>query len=190
MAYIKIIEPDESDGLLKEIYQNLMCARGKIAEIHKIQSLNPKSIKNHMDLYMTIMFGKSPLTRAQREMIAVVVSVANQCRYCQAHHREALCHYWKDPKRIDHLIRDYRDAGLSDSDILLCQYAETLTRNPDSPQIQKIVFSMKDTGFDDRIILDCALVTAYFNFVNRLVSGLGVDLEKDGGIGYLYGDQG
>lgn len=73
MAYIETIDENNAEGLLGEIYQNLINTRGKIAEVHKIQSLNPKSIVNHMDLYMTIMFGKSPLKRPQREMIAVVV---------------------------------------------------------------------------------------------------------------------
>ncbi|MDZ7659008.1 MAG: carboxymuconolactone decarboxylase family protein [Fodinibius sp.] len=57
----------------------------------------------HMDLYMSIMFSKSPLSRAQREMMAVVVSVANDCEYCQQHHGQALNHYWKDRNRIKQL---------------------------------------------------------------------------------------
>jgi len=74
MAYINVIEPEDADGELKQIYNNLIEKRGKLAEVHKIQSLNPESIVRHMDFYMTIMFGKSPLKRYQREMMAVVVS--------------------------------------------------------------------------------------------------------------------
>ncbi len=190
MSYIQVIEPEEATGELRNIYDKLIKSRGKLAEIHKIQSLNPRSIINHMDLYMTIMFGQSPLKRSQREMIAVVVSVANQCCYCQTHHREALNHFWKEPERIDRLIGDYTKAGLSDSEILLCKYAEALTREPANSNIKELIASMKDTGIDDRMILDCALITAYFNFVNRLVLGLGVDLERDGGKGYRYENQG
>jgi len=190
MAYIKIIEPEEATGELRDIYDHLIKSRGKLAEVHKIQSLNPGSIMNHMNLYMTIMYGQSPLKRSQREMIAVVVSVANQCRYCQAHHGEALSHFWKDSERIERLSEDYTQAGLSDADLLLCRYADTLSRKPNDSGIKDLTAFMKEAGLDDRMILDCALITAYFNFVNRLVLGLGVDLEKDGGKGYLYGDQG
>jgi hypothetical protein len=55
MARIRVIEPEEARGELREIYEDLKCRRGKIAGIHKIQSLNPESIQRHMDLYMTIM---------------------------------------------------------------------------------------------------------------------------------------
>ena len=81
MPYINVIQHNEAEGHLKEIYDDLVEKRGKLAEIHKIQSLNPESIVNHMDLYMTIMFSKSPLKRYQREMIAVVVSARNECHY-------------------------------------------------------------------------------------------------------------
>ena len=83
MAYIKVIEPHEAKGELNEIYNDLIKSRGKIANVHTIQSLNPKSIVNHMDLYMTLMYGKSPLKRVLREMLGVVVSKANNCEYCQ-----------------------------------------------------------------------------------------------------------
>jgi alkylhydroperoxidase family enzyme len=48
---------------------------------------------------------------------------------------------------------------------------------------------MKDSGLDDRSILDAALVIAYFNFVNRLVLGLGVETEQEGTGGYIYDHQ-
>ncbi|WP_445663949.1 hypothetical protein [Fodinibius sp. AD559] len=50
MAFIDIIEPEEADGKLKEIYKELEQKRGKLAQIHKIQSLNPETITTHMDL--------------------------------------------------------------------------------------------------------------------------------------------
>ncbi len=189
MAYIRIIELEEAEGKLKEIYQHLADTRGKLADIHKIQSLNPESIVRHMDLYMTVMFGKSPLTRAQREMIAVVVSVVNGCEYCQLHHLEALKHFWKDDEKTKALQKDYRSAGLSPADFLLFQYAETLTRKPDSKISEDYIAKMKNANFDDRSILDAALVIAYFNFVNRLVLGLGVEPEKEGTGGYIYDNQ-
>ena len=79
MAYIDYIEYENAEGELKEIYDGLIGSRGKLANIHKIQSLHPKSITAHMKLYMELMFAKSPLKRYQREMIAVVVSRNNNC---------------------------------------------------------------------------------------------------------------
>lgn len=50
MPIIEAIQPEDATGELKQIYDDLVQSRGKIAEVHKIQSLNPKSIINHMDL--------------------------------------------------------------------------------------------------------------------------------------------
>lgn len=66
MPNVEVIQPENAEGQLKESYDDLIKSRGKIAEVHKIQSLNPASIVNHMNLYMTIMFGQSPLKRVHR----------------------------------------------------------------------------------------------------------------------------
>jgi len=55
--------------------------RGKIANILQVHSLNPDAMAGHLDLYMSIMFGGSGLSRAEREAIAVVVSATNECDY-------------------------------------------------------------------------------------------------------------
>jgi uncharacterized peroxidase-related enzyme len=81
MARIRTISHAEATGRLKEIYGQLIQNRGKLAEVHQIQSLRPESIIKHMELYMEIMFSRSELSRAEREMMAVVVSVANGCAY-------------------------------------------------------------------------------------------------------------
>ena len=64
MPNIPVIQPEEATGELKSIYDNLLQSRGQIAEVHKIQSLRPKSIVRHMELYMEIMFSKSDLIKS------------------------------------------------------------------------------------------------------------------------------
>lgn len=185
MAYIKVIEYNEAEGALRDIYDDLIYRRGQLAEVHKIQSLNPDTILKHMELYLSIMFSKSPLTRAQREMLAVVVSVANKCVYCQTHHSAALNNYWKDDKKIANMVKDYTAAGLSASDTNLCALAWQLTKTPNATT-EPIIFHLKEMGLDDRSVLDATLVIAYFNFVNRIVLGLGVEIEQGNGTGYKY----
>lgn len=186
MAFIDIIEPEEATGDLKEIYKELEKKRGKLARIHKIQSLNPDTIMKHIDLYMSIMFSKSPLSRAQREMMAVVVSVVNDCEYCQLHHGEALNHYWKDRSRVDQLCSNYNKVDLNNVDKRLCQLAKDLTQNPNSINEDKYITPLKNTGLSDRAILDAVLVISYFNFVNRIVLGLGVEADEKEVQGYKY----
>ena len=78
MPYINHIDYENSEGELREIYDGLIDSRGKLANIHTIQSLHPKSITAHMKLYMELMFGKSPLKRYQRELLGVIVSKSNR----------------------------------------------------------------------------------------------------------------
>jgi uncharacterized peroxidase-related enzyme len=185
MAYIKMIEPGEATGRLKEIYDHILEKRGKIAEVHKIQNLNPESIVNHMDLYMTVMFGRSPLKMVQREMMAVVVSAANGCEYCQVHHCEAVNYYWKDSKKTAQLRKDFTKLELSKIDRRLCDFARNLTRQPEAAARELFIEPLKEAGLSDRAILDATLVVSYFNFVNRMVLALGVQLEEEFG-GYNY----
>ncbi|MCP5046334.1 MAG: peroxidase-related enzyme [bacterium] len=185
MPHIKVIQPEEATGELKDIYRHLEESRGKIAEVHKIQGLNPESIVKHMELYMTVMFGRSPLKREQREMIAVVVSKANGCMYCRIHHSEAVENYWKDPGKTAQLRDDYTKLELSETDRALCDYAWRLTREPGTAEKEDHTAPLKAVGLSDRSILDATLVIGYFNFVNRIVLGLGVQLEEKPG-GYKY----
>jgi uncharacterized peroxidase-related enzyme len=81
MAWIQVISIDESQGELRAEYERMKIPSGKVANILAIHSLNPAALRVHFDLYKTLMFGPSELTRAQREMIAVVVSKTNRCHY-------------------------------------------------------------------------------------------------------------
>ncbi|PKL10107.1 MAG: peroxidase [Spirochaetae bacterium HGW-Spirochaetae-7] len=185
MAFIKVIEPEQATGLLKEIYDGLVQSRGKVADVHKIQSLHPETITAHMDLYMSVMFSASPLSRAEREMMAVVVSMQNGCPYCQEHHGQALNHYWKDEARLSRLRTDPATAGLSTREAALCTFAKLVTTAPAVGADGSAVAELKKAGLDDRGILDATLVIGYFNFVNRIVLTLGVELENNPG-GYKY----
>ena len=81
MAWIEMIPEDEAEGQLKEAYAELTEPWGGVDNILKIHSLNIRSLWAHFELYRTVMYGRSGITRPQREMIAVAVSAVNQCHY-------------------------------------------------------------------------------------------------------------
>ena len=81
MAWIKVVEPEDAGGALKQEYDDAVKRAGKIFNILKVQSLNPAALRASMQMYRTTMFGPSGLSRADREMLATVVSWANQCFY-------------------------------------------------------------------------------------------------------------
>ena len=58
--------------------QHRVADRDNIIRIHGIHS---ETLRHHYDLYRELMYGRGPLSRAQREMIAVVVSAENRCHY-------------------------------------------------------------------------------------------------------------
>ena len=81
MAWIRMIPESDATGELKDAYAGAMEPLGGVDNIMKIHSLRVGTLQAHMQLYVTVMRGESELSRAQREMIAVVVSAANHCHY-------------------------------------------------------------------------------------------------------------
>ena len=81
MAWIKVISLDDAVGYLKELYQKYFLDTGVEDNIIMVHSLNPKSLRHHMEMYSHLMRGPSDLSREQREMIALVTSSLNHCRY-------------------------------------------------------------------------------------------------------------
>jgi uncharacterized peroxidase-related enzyme len=81
MSWIKTIEPEQATGGLKLEYEKAIKRAGKVFNILKVQSLNPESLRASMQLYLATMYSRSGLSRAEREMLATVVSWANHCFY-------------------------------------------------------------------------------------------------------------
>jgi len=185
MSWIKIIDEKQADGELKKIYNEISKKRGKLSNIMRIHSLNPKAMKKHMEFYLSIMFNKSNLSREEREIIAVFVSSLNNCKYCIDHHAEALNFYWRDRKRITIFLKDYKKADLSKKEIAMLDYVSILTKEPYNTR-KKDIEKLRKVGFIDKDILDINLITSYFNFVNRVAVGLGVEFSDEEVKGYRY----
>jgi hypothetical protein len=81
MPWIKVFSHAEAAGYLKKQYDAAVQRAGRIWGIVAIMSQNPRLLKASMDFYGLAMFGRSPLSRGQREMLATVVSVQNNCLY-------------------------------------------------------------------------------------------------------------
>jgi len=82
MAWIRTITPGEATGLLRRLYDEALARAGKVFNVLSVQSLRPEVLEIGVKLYEELMFSpRSPLSRAQREMIAVAVSRVNQCHY-------------------------------------------------------------------------------------------------------------
>jgi uncharacterized peroxidase-related enzyme len=81
VPYLRLIDVEAASGELKREYDEAVQRAGKVFNIVKAMSLRPGVLRRSMQLYKEIMFGASELTRAERELLAVVVSAANDCHY-------------------------------------------------------------------------------------------------------------
>ena len=81
MAYLRLIDVDEATGELRVEYDAAIGRAGKVFNIVKAMSLRPSVLREAMGLYKAVMFGRCELSRAERELLAVVVSSANDCHY-------------------------------------------------------------------------------------------------------------
>ena len=185
MSFIQVIKESDAEGDLKIAYNNIIESRGKLSNIMRIHSLNPDAMLKHMELYKSIMFGKSKISRETKEMIAVVVSIANKCEYCINHHAEALNYYWKNSEVINNFIKDFRSVDVKPEVKILLDYAFQLTISPNSIS-QKSINNIRTNGWTDEDILLVNLIVSYFNFVNRIALGLGVEFSEDELQGYKY----
>ncbi len=82
MAWINVIQEDEAKGELAGIYDEQRIPQtGQVDSILKIHSLLPQTLRDHVQLYETLMFGKNGLTRPERELLGTIVSAVNRCHY-------------------------------------------------------------------------------------------------------------
>ena len=81
MAHLDLIDPDDAEGILAEEYEAAVGRAGKVFNIVRSMSLSPEALRASMGMYRAIMFAPSQLSRQDRELLATVVSSANECYY-------------------------------------------------------------------------------------------------------------
>ncbi|MGH7319776.1 MAG: carboxymuconolactone decarboxylase family protein [Candidatus Rokuibacteriota bacterium] len=81
-AWIRMVDEAEATDFVRSAYEGFIKQRGWVPPIMKVHSLRPNIMRAAMQLVNAVMYDPSSgLTRAQREMIATVVSVTNRCHY-------------------------------------------------------------------------------------------------------------
>lgn len=139
----------------------------------------PETSRPLLDYHELVMRGPSPFTVAEREQIAAYVSGVNNCGYCHGVHT-ATAEACGVPAGVLRATDadDLDAAGVDGRMAAVLRYVDKLTRTPAqlTRQDAERVFA---AGWDERALHDAVLVCALFNFMNRLVEGLGIRADQD-----------
>ena len=180
MAYIETISEADATGELARWYQRAGNPDGTVDNVMRIHSLNVETLRTHFEMYTATMHRPSPLSRAEREMVAVAISRLNGCDYCLAHHRAGLERLVPKRPGLAEALAGGETGDLGPREAALVAFATALTVAP-GRMSEADVAELRTGGLDDRAILDLAQVVGYFNYVNRIVTGLGVELGDNEG---------
>lgn len=120
--------------------------------------------------------GPSPFTEGERELIAAYVSGLNHCRYCHGVH-VATAELLGTPKSVVlDALEDIDASGVDEKMKPVLRYARKLTMQP-SEVTQSDADMIFAAGWNELALYHTVAVTALFNFMNRLVEGMGIELD-------------
>jgi len=138
----------------------------------------PDTARPLLDLHEVVMRGPSPLSAEQRELIAAYVSGLNACAYCHGVHTATAEAFGVPAGTLTALVADLDTAPVDGKARALLGYARKLTLDQSRltpADAQRVL----DAGWDERALYDTVAVCALFNFMNRLVDGLGITAGQD-----------
>lgn len=183
MSWIKTLGYDEAEGPLKRMYDRVKGPDNNVDNVLSIHSLRPHTLKGHMTLYKSVLHNSNnTLPKWYLEAIGVYVSYLNTCDYCVQHHLAGFTRLLADDVRAaafyqrvqDDTVATFFDNHYKDGIIhaqKLTQAHHTITKDD--------IEHLKTVGFSEGEILEINQVTSYFNYVNRMVVGLGVNTDGD-----------
>ena len=171
-TWLRVPAEDELSDEVRDLWQPSLEKLGFVPNVLRLYALRPSHLLAWNAWYEEAMKGESGLTRAEREMIAVVVSVANDCAYCIAAHSAALRKLTKDPALADAIAADHAAAAVEPRVKAMLDFAVKLTLRP-REMAEADVVALRQAGWSDEDVMDMAEVTGLFNMSNRMASGLG-----------------
>jgi uncharacterized peroxidase-related enzyme len=171
-AWLRVPPEGDAPPGVQALFDKANERLGFVPNVLRIYALRPRHLELWNAFYDDLMRGESALTKAQREMIAVVVSTANRCHYCMVSHSAYLRKLTGDPVLVEQLRTNYKYAELEPRDRAMLDFAVKLTEQS-SRCTEDDVEALREVGWTDEDVMDIAEVAAMFNFTNRLASGLG-----------------
>ena len=144
---------------------------GFLPNVLAAYTFDEKKLRAFIGMYNDLMLDDSPLSKLEREMIAVVVSSANRCYYCQVAHGQAVRAISGDAALGELLVMNYRAAKLTKRQRAMLDFAHKMTVAPDAIGDADRA-ALRKAGLDDRGIWDVAAVASFFNMTNRMATAI------------------
>ena len=138
----------------------------------------PETSAPLIEFHEVLLRGPSPFTATERELIAAYVSGLNRCSYCHGVHTATAERMGVEAGLLPRIVKDGDFDGVGAKLRPVLALARRLTLSPDSvtrPDADAVLAA----GWDDTALYYAVAVTALFNFMNRLVDGLGIELEPN-----------
>lgn len=147
--------------------------------IRSLVMFRPETGKPLYDLAQVLLRGPSPLTEAERELIAAYVSNRNDCMFCMSSHAAAArCLYGEEKSIVDDVLQDMQQSNVSDKMKALLNIAGKVQILGKEVTPEDIA-AARVFGADDREIHDTVLIAASFSMFNRYVDGLASSTPTD-----------
>lgn len=137
----------------------------------------PDTARPLIAFHEALLRGRSPFTEAQRELIAAYVSGLNGCRYCHGVHTATAEALGVPKGTVKHLLEGMGSAPVDQRMEPVLRYVEKLTRTPDA-MTREDADAVYAAGWDQDALYHAVATCALFNFMNRLVEGLGIELQE------------
>jgi len=182
-CWIKYIAQENASGRLAAVYDKVQSPHGKVDHVYLAQSLMPETILGHDTLYKAVLHGHAFCLPAWfLELVGVYTSILNQCTYAIAHHQVNVASLLNDEERAERyaaaLYDDCLESVFEPKEARLLRYVQKLTRESWKITAQDIAVLRKN-GVQDQELLEVNQVCACFNYTNRLLNGLGVELGDE-----------
>lgn len=183
MSWIEIISYENAVGKLKKLYDRVKGPDNNVDNIMLAHSLRPHTMIGHMALYKNVLHNSdNTLPKWFLETIGVYVSHLNKCDYCVLHHTKGLKRLLSNNNKFKDIESNLgKDSFLNIFKLkekVALEYAELLTVNPFTVTESNII-ELSNVGYTQGEIIEINQVTAYFNYANRTVLGLGVNIHGD-----------
>ena len=166
-SWFPVPEEDELPDDLRGLFAKARERIGFVPNVFRAYAFRPERLRLWFSHFKAVHEPTDDLDAADRELIAVVVSSANQCLYCLVAHGAALREELGDPVLGERIAFDWRRAGLDRRRSAIAAYAEKLTLRPrevDRGDLQ----SLLDAGLSREAAWDVAEVASMYNFTNRM----------------------